>query len=47
MEEGGNTGNDDNARPYPHVGDSTAEVGYIGVNGDIESENGDSSFPTA
>ena len=47
MEEGRDTGNDDNARSCPHGGNNTAEVGNIGVDGNIERENGDSRFPTA
>ena len=47
MEEGRDIGNDDNARSHPHGGDNTAEAGCIGVDGDIERENGDSRFPTA
>ena len=46
MEEGRNTGNDDNERSYPHGCDNTAEAGYIGVDRDIKGENGDSRFPT-
>ena len=47
LEASRNTRTEDNARAYPHGGDNTAEVGNIGVNGDIERENGDSRFPTA
>ena len=47
MEEGRDTGNDDNERSYPHGGYNTTEAGYIGVGRDIKGENGDSRFQTA
>ena len=47
MEAGRDIRNDDNARSYPHGSDNTAEVGYIGVDRDIERKNGDSRFSTA